>query len=89
VETTVRNWSVPQDEKDARIRRLEGELYMARETIVSLAPSSFGDLLNSYFTCETRRATYEWQEAVVDKIIEGAEPLGEESRPDLFVLRVY
>ena len=61
-------WWSPED----RIRRLEEELYSARRTITSLLPDSTRRLVSSYYDCETRDKSREWEADVVDKIIESA-----------------
>ncbi|HEX7891487.1 MAG TPA: hypothetical protein VF522_19200 [Ramlibacter sp.] len=68
-------------------RQLRQDLFMARWDIISLAPDQFGDLLRSYFSCKTRAASRGWEADVVEKIIEWTEPLGEDTRPDLFGAR--
>lgn len=69
-----------------RERQLREELFRTRWDLISLAPDGFDSLLRSYYSCETRSATYGWEAEVVDKIVERAEPL-EEARPDLFGAR--
>lgn len=58
-----------------RVRRLESDLYMARLSIIRLAPEKFHDLLESYRSCNTRTETYRWMDLVAEKIADQAEPI--------------
>lgn len=77
----------PEDPRDARIRKLEDELFVARQTVLSLVPAPFRSLLDSYHQPLTRGSAYGWRHMVVEKILEGTVPLGDEARPDLFGFR--
>jgi hypothetical protein len=47
---------------DEAIRRLEEDLYLARKTIIGLAPDQFHDLLRGFaYTIETQNDLYRWQ----------------------------
>jgi hypothetical protein len=71
-------YAPPHIEVDPLVRRLEDELYMARETILRLAPDEFHDLLKSYYSCKTRSESYHWANEVADSVIEKAKPIEED-----------
>lgn len=60
---------------EAMVTKLEEELYSARRTIIDLMPNKVGQILSSYYSCETSQATRTWMDAVIDALIEFAEPL--------------
>ena len=65
----------PYEEK---IRRLQDELYQARYTIISLMSEGIEKILTSYYSCESREATYQWKEVAAAEIIEFAKILSPE-----------
>ncbi|MBG9389320.1 hypothetical protein [Caenimonas aquaedulcis] len=60
------------------MRQLEDELFMARQSIVSLAPDEFHDLLSSHYSCETRSESYQWANEVAEEVIDKAIPIDED-----------
>jgi hypothetical protein len=70
--------TLPHIEANPVVRRLEDELYLARETILRLAPDEFHDLLKSYYSCKTRSESYHWANEVADSVIEKAKPIEED-----------
>lgn len=60
------------DPRDDTIRHLRDELFMARQTILSLTTPDQQGLLKSYYDCETRQDSYRWESDVAEKLIEGA-----------------
>lgn len=76
-------------ELEARLSRLESDLYMARLSIIRLAPDKFRDLLESYRTCSSRAETYHWMDLVAEKIADQAEPIPGGVHSDYFGERGY
>jgi hypothetical protein len=61
---------------DEAIRRLEEDLYLARKTIIGLAPDQFHDLLRGFaYTIETQNDLYRWQSDLNAAVIAAAEPI--------------
>ena len=61
---------------DETIRRLEKDLWEARNTIIELAPDQFHDLLHGYaYTIETRNELYRWEGDLNAAVIAAAEPI--------------
>lgn len=63
------------NESEERIRKLEDELYMARETIIELMPEKTQKILSSYYSCKSSQEIRQWRDSVVEHIIGLAEPL--------------
>jgi hypothetical protein len=52
------------------IERLREQLYDARRCIVDLMPEHYGDMLESYYRCESRPDRHRWQYATADEIVD-------------------
>jgi hypothetical protein len=59
---------------DDRIERLEGELYLARRTMLSVLPERHRDCLDTFRSATTRRDLHAWESGVIEKLVEMAEP---------------
>lgn len=79
----------PRDEIADRIRKLEDELYIARESIIDLAPDRFHELLKSYLSCKTRMESYHWANSIAEKIAEDADPIADLPGAAMFGARGY
>jgi hypothetical protein len=73
--------------RDDTIRRLEDELWHARNTIINLAPVQFHEILGGYDvvggarrTIETRQDLYQWRRDLRDAVIEAAERIEQPPR---------
>lgn len=67
------------DSYDSPIRRLETDLYRARRTIIELMPERIRELLDSFYGCDSREASYRWQHEVVEELIGLAEAIPDKS----------
>lgn len=65
------------DDRDAVIRRLKEELWMARYALLGTLPAELHQLLTNYHGCETRKESYGWLDRVAEAILELAQPLPE------------
>lgn len=63
---------------DEKIRRLEDDLAQARWTVIDLLPEAIGKRLTSYYSCESRHETYDWEQLIIGEIIALAKPLSPE-----------
>ncbi len=63
-----------QRPEDERVRRLEGELYLARRDIVELMPDAIAGLMRDYHGCRTREDHYAWEKRGGEAAIDLAEP---------------
>src|SRR5262245_27678032 len=78
-------WENPYDDT---IRRLKADLHEARRAILHLMPEGMQQLLTSYYSCESRQQTYEWEQSVPKRIIEAAVVLSRE-QGSYFTHRAY
>ena len=78
-----------RDDKDARIKQLESDLYMAREDILHLAPEEFHDILKSHYSCQTRSETYRWLDTIAELISDRATPIPDLPGVEIFGERGY
>jgi hypothetical protein len=62
------------DPRDERIKRLEDELWSARNDIVCLMPDDISDLLMGYHFLKTRPDYYRWQRETIEAIVAMALP---------------
>lgn len=67
----------PSYEHDAfdRIRKLENDLYMARQVILDMLPEAVSAILRSYYQVKTRQESYQWRERVAEELVAFASPL--------------
>lgn len=57
------------DSPEKRIRELENELWIARETLINLLPDKLHTLLNSFEKCKTKEEASQWMKDVIEKIL--------------------
>lgn len=55
---------------EERIKRLESELWTARYTILNLFTDELRELLNSYYSYESRPSLYEWENMIAEKLLD-------------------
>lgn len=59
--------------EDPRIRRLENDLYFARQALIDLMPESAQSILNSYRSIKTHEDWWRWPTRAAEQIAEQAE----------------
>lgn len=62
----IRNFTRPHEDE---IRQLRIDLWMARETIISLMPEPIQRILKSYLQCVSRQESAAWKYSVIEQII--------------------
>lgn len=56
------------------VRKLRQELWLVRHNLVGLMPSKLEQLLSSYYALPEGEEPYNWQDALVEKLLEHASP---------------
>jgi hypothetical protein len=62
----------------SEVRSLENELFFAYQLVMSLIPQDFKKVLDTYYSCESVEATYQWEREAIEEIIKGAKILGKD-----------
>ncbi|CAM5793155.1 hypothetical protein RFUL19S_03085 [Rhizobacter fulvus] len=68
--TMPRYRSTSPDDRDAKIRRLEDELWFARTAIIELMPENARSLLTTHYQVSTRKDLFDWLHWLTRKVID-------------------
>lgn len=63
---------------EAKIRRLEDDLYFARRTIIQLMTDNVQEIMNGCYSCRSRQELYRWEREAAEQIVNLANVLSAE-----------
>lgn len=61
------------DQHREELKRLEGELYFARQAIIELMPEDRQQILTSYYQAESRTDVHVWLSRIADQLVSKVE----------------